>query len=206
MGSQFKDLVLGAEFEDLFKGPAQPAPKTEDISALGEELVLNLTEQLALYESYVATAEEHRLALINKNVEGSHKANTISERLLTSLGTLEMARLVIMERFTDAFPGKKNDELHLIKCESLYALLSPDLAERLKTRRDALLKIVGQLRSVLAVNAALAENGSRIIQTTIGIMTSVVGRSRTERMNTYGANGSMRVAKVQVRNLINRSV
>jgi hypothetical protein len=60
---------------------------------------------------------------------------------------------------------------------------------------------------VLAVNRALVENGSRIIHTTVGIMTSVVGRGKADKQNqTYTKKGAVSVGKVQVRNLINRSV
>ena len=56
------------------------------------------------------------------------------------------------------------------------------------------------------INAALVENGSRIIHTTIGIITSVVGRGKNEKLSTYTKKGAVNLGKVQIRNLINRSV
>ena len=57
------------------------------------------------------------------------------------------------------------------------------------------------------MNQALVENGSRIIHTTIGILTSVVGRGKSDKMSaTYTKKGAANVGKVQIRNLINRSV
>jgi hypothetical protein len=37
-------------------------------------------------------------------------------------------------------------------------------------------------------------------------MTSVAGRSKTDKMNTYTAKGNVNVGKTQLRNLVNRSV
>jgi hypothetical protein len=58
----------------------------------------------------------------------------------------------------------------------------------------------------LSVNQSLIENGSKIIHTTIGILTSVAGRTRADRMGVYTAKGGVTYGKVQIRNLVNRSV
>ncbi len=94
----------------------------------------------------------------------------------------------------------------IVKCEDLYPLLSESQALRLKTCRNFLVKATTELKQVLNINIALVENGSRIISTTVGIMTSVVGRKKSEKMNTYTAKGNVHLGKIQIRNLINRSV
>ncbi len=96
--------------------------------------------------------------------------------------------------------------LGMVKCEDIYPLLSESQALRLKACRNSLVKATTELKQVLNINMALVENGSRIVSTTVGIMTSVVGRKKNEKMNTYTAKGNVHLGKIQIRNLINRSI
>ena len=205
MSFKYKELVLGREFADLLQDPATTPAPVEDPAALGEALILNLNSQLALYDAYLIQANRQRLALVNRKLTENSDANVESERLIGSLFVLEEGRILLTEKLlgTKKSPGK--DSLQ-VKCEDIYPLLHPDQAERLRACREALLKSTGELKNILCVNMALVENGSRIIHTTVGIMTSVVGRKHNEKMNTYTSKGSVRLGKVQVRNLINRSV
>lgn len=205
MATGYGDLALGEEFMDLLRDPGpDSAAAPKDVEAEGEALEANLRAQLGLYREYVAAADRQRLSLIN----GSRgvDANAESERLLAALGALEADRIALVERILEARPGLADDPAK-VKCELLYPCFGPDLALRVRDARASLLEAVAELKRLLEVNRALVENGSRIIHTTIGIMTSVVGRGRAERASaTYTKKGAVNVGKVQVRNLINRSV
>jgi hypothetical protein len=206
MPSEYRELVLGEEFMDLLREPesitAVPAVDTE---ALGAELEDNLRAQLALYRDYLETANRQKLAMVNRSLEEGREANAVSERLLGNLAALETERLALIGKIAATRPGLPRDAAQ-VKCEHLYPAFSPALAQRIKGVRAGLLKAVEDLKRAMAVNKALVENGSRIIHTTIGIMTSVVGRNQNERMSTYTRKGAVNVGKVQVRNLVNRSV
>jgi hypothetical protein len=204
MGSEYRELVLGTEFMDLLREP-EAAGVDADIDVLGEALVENLEAQRRVYSAYLAAAEKQKLALVNNRLSENQAVNEEAERVLSNLSGLESDRLGIAERILSARPDLAPSAAQL-RCESLYSALEPLLARRLMEARAALRKAVDELQRVLAVNAALVENGSRIIHTTIGIITSVVGRTRADNMSTYTKKGSVNVGKVQIRNLINRSV
>jgi FlgN protein len=210
MSFKYKELVLGEEYADLLSDLPATQVHAEDIEARGEELIQNLNAQLTLYRDYLEQANRQRMALVNRKLDENSHANVESERLIGSLNILEEKRIQITLKILGMVnPGtasKPNDFAQKAKCENIYPLLSPVNAARLKTCRDALVKATAEVKYVLGINMALVENGSRIIHTTVGIMTSVVGRKQNEKMNTYTARGSVRIGKIQVRNLINRSV
>ncbi len=206
MASEFRERVLGEEFMYLLRDP-KPAPAAgmADVEAHGEALEANLRAQLGLYREYAEAAGRQRLAMINGGT-GSAEINAECEPLIAALGSLESDRISLVEKILDARPGTASDPAK-VKCESLYPLFGPDLALRIRDARASLLQAVAELKRVLEVNRAMVENGSRIIHTTIGIMTSVVGRGKADRMSaTYTKKGAVNVGKVQVRNLFNRSV
>jgi hypothetical protein len=206
MGSEYRELVLGEEFMDLLRDPKPaPAAASSDVEAHGEALEANLRAQLALYREYAEAAGRQRLAMVNGGAR-SADINAEIEPLLAALGSLESDRISLVEKILAARPGTAADPAK-VKCEILYPFFGPDLALRIQAARASLLQAVAELKRVLEVNRALVENGSRIIHTTIGIMTSVVGRGKADRMSaTYTKKGAVNVGKVQVRNLFNRSV
>jgi hypothetical protein len=173
-----RQAILGDEFADLFAEQAAPGPAAPvDREALGARLIENLGSQLELYRAYREQAERQRQALVNRRLAENVDANGAIEKLLHSLAGLEEERL----KLTNAIlgPRKAGDASTPAKCEALYPLIGSAHAARLKECRDALVEAVADLKGILAVNQALIENGSRII-------------------HTYG--------RVQVRNLVNRSV
>lgn len=196
-------FTLGEEFADLLSAPV-PASAQIDIDGLCESLIANLESQHAIYAAYAGQVARQRTALVNRDLNGQRDSNTEAERLLNSLGALEEERVALTERILGA--RRTGAAPTPVKCEAVYPLVDPAQARRLKDRRDALVRMVGGIRQALDLNRTLVDNGSRIIHTTIGIMTSVVGRTKADKMNTYNSKGGVRVAKMQIRNLVNRSV
>jgi hypothetical protein len=168
------------------------------------KLVANLQAQHQLYLSYLDQANRQRMALVNRRLSENQSVNMEVDLLVNSLAGLEDERIALTAAIVG--PHKTGAASTPVKREALYPLVSPESAGLLKAAREALLKTVADLKHALAVNQALVENGSRIVHTTIGIFTSVVGRSKSEKMNTYTALGNVKVAKLQIRNLVNRSV
>ncbi|MDB5103579.1 MAG: hypothetical protein JWP91_1268 [Fibrobacteres bacterium] len=204
MGTAYRQTILGNEFADLFE-EALPAVAAEvDAESLCETLIGNLSAQLGLYLAYLEQADRQRKALVNRRLEENQDVNHEADKLLNSLANLEDERLAVTAKLLG--PRLAGAASTPAKCEAIYPLVSPEKASRLKECRDALVAAVGELKRVLSVNQALVENGSKIIHTTIGIMTSVAGRSKTDKMNTYTAKGGVNVGKMQLRNLVNRSV
>jgi hypothetical protein len=204
MATLTRQAILGDEFADLFADAAPSAAAAAvDRDVLCDKLTANLRSQLELYVAYKALAERQRLALINRRLAENVDVNGEVDKLLNSLGGLEEERIALTGSIIGRAAG---DASTPVKCEAIYPLVSADRAARLKDCRDALVEAVGELKRVLAVNQALVENGSKIIHTTIGILTSVAGRTKADRMNTYTAKGNVQYGKVQIRNLVNRSV
>jgi hypothetical protein len=206
------------EFSELFAdaAPAASAPKV-DREALCSRLIGNLRGQLGLYATYRALAERQRTALINRRLADSLDVNGEIEKLLHNLAGLEEDRQGITSAIlglrkagdasTPAAAAPASSAASSpAKCEAIYPLVSSESAARLKECRDALMESMGALRQTLTVNQALIENGSKIIHTTIGILTSVAGRSKADRMGLYTAKGGVNYGRVQIRNLVNRSV
>ncbi len=205
MATEYRQFLLGEEFADLLTDPASVAvaePKV-DRNALCEKLITNLRAQHGLYVDYLEQAKRQRMALVNRRLAENQNVNHEVDKLINSLAGLEEQRLEI----TAALLGRKSGDASTpAKVDSIYELVRADLAAELKQCRNDLVDTVAELKQVLATNQALVENGSKIIHTTIGILTSVVGRGKAERMNTYTAKGNVNVGKVQIRNLVNRSV
>ena len=207
MRSEYRQLILGDDLADLL-GDSAPAAsaaaESVDRDALCAKLIHNMRAQLALYVNYREQANVQRLALVNRRLAENQGVNAEVDRLINSLAALETERLRITESIIG--PRKAGDASAPVKCEAIYPLVSAANAGDLRQVRGELLDAVAEVKQVLAVNQALVENGSKIIHTTVGILTSVVGRSKADKMNTYTAKGGVNVGKVQIRNLVNRSV
>ena len=208
MGMQ-KRATLGREdFADLLGETANGSPamvvESIDTQSLCESLIANLDAQNDVYVAYLEQANRQRLALVNRRLADSLDVNEETDRLVNSLAALERERLEVTAKILG--PRLAGAASTPAKCEAIFPVVAPDQAARLKDSRDILIASVAELKRVLAVNMALVDNGSRIIHTTIGIMTSVAGRSKTDKMNTYTAKGNVNMGKTQLRNLVNRSV
>ncbi|MBW8887003.1 MAG: flagellar protein FlgN [Fibrobacteres bacterium] len=208
MATMTRQAIL-EEFPDLFAEgtTAADAPKT-DREALCVRLIDNLKSQLGLYAAYRGMAERQRTALINRHLADNLQVNGEIEKLLHNLAGLEEDRVGITSAILGSRKaGDASTPAHApAKCEAIYPLVSHQNAARLKECRDALMGAMAALRQTLIVNQALIENGSKIIHTTIGILTSVAGRSKADSMGLYTAKGGVNYARVQIRNLVNRSV
>lgn len=209
MRSEYRQLILGDDLADLLTDPA-PAAAAEaiDRDALCAKLISNMRAQLALYIAYREQANVQRMALVNRRLSENQGVNGEVDKLLNSLASLEADRREIAAAILG--PRKAGDastpDHPPVKCEAIYPLVSAAQAVELREVRGELLDAVAELKQLLAINQALVENGSKIIHTTIGILTSVVGRTKADKMNTYTAKGGVNVGKVQIRNLVNRSV
>lgn len=204
-----KRATLGREdFADLLGESESTATAVAEIQvdtrSLCETLIANLDSQNDVYIAYLEQANRQRLALVNRRLADSREVNEETDRLLNRLSGLENERIAVTARILG--PRLAGAASTPAKCEAIFPVVSPDQAARLKDSRDALVASVAELKRVLAVNMALVDNGSRIIHTTLGILTSVAGRSKTDKMNTYTARGNVNVGKTQLRNLVNRSV
>jgi len=209
MATLTRQAILGEEFSELFSegAPASSAPAA-DREGLCARLIANLRSQLALYADYRGLADRQRLALVNRRLPENVAVNDAIEKLLHSLAGLEEERIRLVTSILG--PRGTGDASTPapapMKCEAIYPLVSAGSAARLKECRDALVEAMGALKQILVVNQALIENGSKIIHTTIGIFTSVAGRSKLDRLGLYTAKGSVNYGRVQIRNLVNRSV
>jgi hypothetical protein len=205
MGAEYRQQILREDFADIFEDAA-PAPVVKAAAAgpLCETLIANLDAQQELYAAYLHLANRQRIALVNRDIAENQEVNGETDRLLTDLAALEAERVSVTAGILG--PSLAGAASTPAKCEAIFPLVSADQAARLKDCRDALVASVAELKRALAVNAALVENGSRIVHATIGIMTSVAGRTKVEKMNTYTAKGNVNVGKMQLRNLVNRSV
>jgi hypothetical protein len=204
MAALTRQAILGDEFADLFAEGAPAAGPQTDRESLCSRLIDNLRSQLGLYADYRALAARQHKALINRRLAENLDVNGAIERLLHALSGLEEERIRLVSAILG--PRRAGEASAPVKCEAIYPLVSAGNAASLKECRDALVETVGELRRALAVNQALIENGSKIIHTTIGILTSVAGRSKADRMGLYTAKGGVNYGRVQIRNLVNRSV
>lgn len=208
MGMEKRAVLERGDFADLLGETADGSPamvvESIDTQSLCETLIANLDAQNEVYLAYLEQANRQRLALVNRRLDESLEANEESDRLQNSLAGLERERIVVTAKILG--PRLAGAASTPAKCEAIFPVVAPEQATRLKNSRDALIASVAELKRVLAVNMALVDNGSRIIHTTIGIMTSVAGRSKTDKMNTYTAKGNVNLGKTQLRNLVNRSV
>jgi FlgN protein len=195
MGAEYRQQLLREDFADIFED-AKPAPTAKvDVGALCESLIINLHAQHEAYAAYLELANRQRIALVNRNLAENQNLNGEIDILLASLVTAG----ILGPRLAGAASTPA-------KCEAIFPLVSAGKAARLKDCRDKLVASMADLKRVLATNSALVENGSRIVHATIGIMTSVAGRTKIEKMNTYTAKGNVHLGKMQLRNLVNRSV
>jgi flagellar FlgN protein len=208
MGTEKRAALGRGDFADLLgeteTGSPALAMESIDTQSLCETLLANLDAQNEVYLAYLEQANRQRQALVNRRLTDSLDVNEETDRLLNSLAGLERERIAVTAKILG--PRLAGAASTPAKCEAIFPMVSPVQAARLKGSRDILIASVAELKRVLAVNMALVDNGSRIIHTTIGIMTSVAGRSKTDKMNTYTSKGNVNMGKTQLRNLVNRSV
>lgn len=204
MGAEYRQQILREDFADIFEDAA-PAPAVQvAVGPLCENLIANLAGQQELYAAYLHLANRQRIALVNRDIAENQYVNGETDKLLNALASLEAERVSVTAGILG--PRLAGAASTPAKCEAIFPLVSADQAARLKDCRDSLVASVAELKRALAINSALVESGSRIVHATIGIMTSVAGRTKIEKMNTYTAKGNVNVGKLQLRNLVNRSV
>jgi hypothetical protein len=92
-----------------------------------------------------------------------------------------------------------------IKLDEVLPLLPEALRQNIEAPRAQLKSMIPEVQRKLRINAALAENGSKVVHATMGIITSIVGRQGPDRHQIYGAKGTTRFGRTQVRSLMNRS-
>ena len=185
--------------------------------AQGESLARNLEEQSARYRAYATLLREQRQALLKGDMTGLETANASIEEEVSRLLELEVERESLTQSlleaagvrrspFREGWISRPQDPEPPVKCEPIAEHLPPASAGRLLQARDGLHGALEEIRSTVRVNSALAENGRRLIATTLASLTNLTGKG-AERLSIYSPGGRTLPTdgRRQVRNLGNRS-
>jgi hypothetical protein len=194
--------------------PLRPQAMPTKILNPGEALAHNLENQIAGYNAYAGLLEEQRQALLHSNIPRLEAANSAIDAAVSALLQLEVDReaLVLNILETAGLYRRRPEEAWLtrtasapvVKCEEIAAHLPPAQAQRLLQARDTLRAILTATQNALRINAALAENGERLIAVTLAAVTSVAGRSSRDSHFTYNTRGQSLLPRRQIRSLVNR--
>ncbi len=158
--------------------------------------------------------ERQRQALMQSHLTELEVINAEADQALAELDLLNFSRKDLTDRLALAckisalpkIPGKgPGSDVSEIKLEDLLPYLPDDAKFAVQTQRQRLKSNLPEMQRQWAINSALAANGSRIVHTTLSILTSVVGREGPDRHQVYGAKGKTHYARAQVRSLLNRS-
>lgn len=165
-----------------------------------EDLRRNLEEQKEALDAYLDLCGRQRQALLKNDMLENQALNGEAETASFALARLEEERHLLVERLAD---------LHGVtlpaRCLDLVPFLPPPEAEAVSRLRHELQGRMEKLKEALFLNLALVQNGRKVIHTTIGIVTSVVGRGAADRLSGYGPQGALRRESPQVRALFQRS-
>lgn len=199
---------------DYSRGQARASKRPVDLHAGGmqlAEILGNLADgHLALRD----LMERQRQALMQSRLTELEIINAEADQALAELDLVNASRKDLAHRLAQACESlafRKSDgkgqglEPGEIKLEDLLPYLPEEARAKVQTQRQRLKSSLPEMQRQWAINSALAANGSRIVHTTLSIMTSVIGREGPDRHQVYGAKGKTQYARTQVRSLLNRS-
>jgi hypothetical protein len=194
-----------------------PEPR-EDLRHAGEQLIAQLAAMGECYTVLVGLVEKQRKALIHNRMENLDAINSDIELAYAELEKIEMDRYNLVQNLSKIcnHPTKSNanrlwspdleeDEIP-VKLEELLPYFPVAITQGLELQRSRLKAQLPLLKRELSINAALAENGSRIVHATLSMLTSVVGREGPDRHQVYNARGAVQFGRQQVRCLLNRKI
>ncbi len=196
---------------------SQDRSQSEECQEPGAALTNNLLEQAQQYQYYGEKLKEQRQALLHGNLvdlaEVNIRIDTVVSELLRlevdreGLVRIDMEMLGIAKPFQEAWFSRASLPELPIKCEELATHLSRVQAQNLREAREILRDRIQAINRDVQVNAALAQNGQKLIATTMASLTTLAGDRTKDRMHTYSQQGQSLYAsgRRQVRNLLNRS-
>lgn len=190
------------------------------IRVAGEHLVSLMDALIEGHQALVPLIKAQRQALVQNRIADLAAANEELDAALAELERLETDRQALASkihrlgeiegrsagvslRVSPWAPEAEWDQ-PAVKLEDLMEFLPPVLGAELQGRKKRLTGELLRLKSELGVNTALAENGTRVVHATLGILTSVVGRTGPDRHQIYGSKGKAQYARTQIRSLMNR--
>jgi hypothetical protein len=197
--------------------PSQPANPVPAAFAAGENLVRNLESQADGYRTYAGLLAEQRQALMQGDLERLGRSNAAIDAAVSDLLRLEVDREIVVRSILEAAGKPRRPDSgwftrpaeaeSAVKCEELAGHLPPETGKALLRARDTLRAILQEIERAARINAALAQNGQRLIATTMASLTTVPGNDSRERLQSYNPRGEALSAsgRRQIRNLVNRS-
>ena len=129
----------------------------------------NLIQQVTLYQELNALEQEKQKALIKNNLQEIELITTRQETLLLGASRLEKERLQWAEHIGRDL-GKTPEDLTLAELAEHFPVL-----EEVRLELD---KVVGQLQEIHEINTQLLQQGIKVVEFTVGMLTH-------EEKNTY---------------------
>lgn len=190
---------------------------TTALQAAGSHLAEILARMIEKQELLSLALERQRHALVQGHSEQIEAANLECEGHCAELERLEHERESLTARLdrmgrglpttprVNAWSTDAEWRSLPIKLDEVLPLLPEAVRQAIEAPRARLKSMIPEVQRKLRINAALAENGSKVVHATMGIITSIVGRQGPDRHQIYGAKGTTRFGRTQVRSLMNRS-
>jgi FlgN protein len=187
------------------------------MQSIGLHLAEILSGMIVKQEALSLALDRQRHALVQGHIEQIEAANLECEGLCAELERFEnereslTARLDRMGRGLPATPRVNawSTEAELkglpVRLDEVLPHLPENVRAAIEDPRKRLKGMIPEVQRKLRINAALAQNGSKVVHATLGIITSIVGRQGPDRHQIYGAKGTTRFGRTQVRSLLNRS-
>ena len=132
------------------------------MSEVLQNLNKNLIQQVILYEKLNELEREKQKALIKNNLQEIELITARQEPLLLGAGRLEKERLLWAEHIGRDL-GKVPEDLTLAELAGHFPVL-----EGVRLDLD---RVVGQLQEIHEINSQLLQQGMKVIEFTVGMLT-----------------------------------
>jgi len=132
------------------------------VSDVLQSLNDNLKQQVAIYEELNELEREKQKALIKNNLQEIELITAGQEPLLLGASRLEKERLLWAEQIGRDL-GKACEDLTLAELAVHFPLL-----EEVRLELD---RVVGQLQEIHEINSQLLQQGMKVVEFTVGMLT-----------------------------------
>ncbi len=198
------------------KSPSDRSQAQDGFAHAGRQIaaILNaLLQKQALLDSAL---DKQRQALIQGKLEAIEESNAEVDAVMADIERIDLERDSLAMRIARIARGETEPQRvnpwsleaefapSTVKLDDLLECFPNEVCDSIEESRQRLKAMIPVTRHKLRINHALAQNGSKIVHATLGIMTTIIGREGPDKHQTYGSKGTTQYGRTQVRSLLNR--
>ncbi len=151
------------------------------MASLVEELISVLEEEKSVYESLLQCAESKRQILIDADVPALEQLTATEQNDADTLVQMSNRQLQLLQDIATVL-GKAKEDITVTKIIG-YLESQPEVRDRLKTARDGLLSVAGEVKRLNQMNEALLKQALELAEFDITLFKSLRQAPETANYN-----------------------